>query len=206
MNWRHGRLVRLGLVGAGAVSKGGDEVNLVSDLGLDIVREPVAVVTRESLAARHGGGSRLGPHLLDVVLVVGIHDGRDIEISLAVPAAEGDLTKHTGLISLALLDSVEVANVFVREVDSNLLGRADSNRFGALITRVRGEDDGALLVVKSDKCDRGSGGIGSRGDEADESSSELHVGGVILGIVMGMCLYGEFSIVVKTRVLILCSV
>lgn len=172
-------LVRLGLVGAGAVSKSGDEVNLVSDLGLDIIREPVAVVTREGLAARHGGGSRLGPHLLDVVLVVGVHDSRDIEISLAVPATEGDLTKHAGLISLALLDSIEVANVLVREVNSNLLGRANSDRFGAFVTRVRGEDDGPLLVVKSDKGDRGGGSIGSRGDEADESSSELHVGGMI---------------------------
>jgi hypothetical protein len=198
------RLSTLGLVRAGARTECSDEVNLLSNLGLDIIGEPVGIVARELLAARHGRGTSLGPHLLDVVLVVGVDNGRDVEVRLAVPATEGDLTEHARLVLVALLDSVEVTDVLVREIDGNLLSTADSDGLGALKARVRGEDDGALLVIKGNKGDGGSSSVGSRGDEANESGSELHFGGF-----WGMdCEWGcgVFSIVVKTRVLILCSV
>lgn len=172
-----GRL-SLSLVRAGAGAKGGDEVNLLSNLGLDVVGEPVAVVTREGLATGHGGVAGLGPHLLDIVLVVGVNDGRDVEVGLAVPTTESDLAEHAGLVLGTLLDGVEVTNVLIREVNGNLLSTAHGNGLGALKTRIRGEDDGTLLVIESDKGDGGSSSVSSRGNEASESSSELHVGGV----------------------------
>ncbi|KAI6767204.1 hypothetical protein HG531_011564 [Fusarium graminearum] len=172
----------LSLVRAGTGTEGGDEVNLLSNLGLDVVREPVAVVAGECLAARHGSVARGGPHLLDVVLVVGVDDSRDVEVSLAVPATEGDLTEHTRLVLLALLDSVEVTDVLVREGDGNVLATADGNGLRARETRVRSEDDGALLVIKSLEGDSGSGSIGSRGNEANESGSELHFCGFVVWI------------------------
>jgi hypothetical protein len=168
----------LGLVRASTGTKGSDEINLLSNLGLDVVGEPVAVVTREGLATRHGGVAGLGPHLLDIVLVVGVNDSRDVEVGLAVPATEGDLTEHTGLVLGTLLDGVEVTNVLVREVNGNLLSTAHGNGLGALETRIRGEDNGTLLVIEGDEGDCASSSVGSRGNEASESSSELHVGGV----------------------------
>lgn len=150
-------------------------MGLVSDLGLDIIGEVVGVVAREVLAARHGLLGVGRPHLLDAVLVVGVNDGRDIEVSEAHPASEEKLTKHTGLVLGALSDGVEVALVVLGELNGGVLRRADGDGLDLRAARGRSEDNRASNVIKGLESDSSSVDSGGSGSKAEEGSSELHL-------------------------------
>lgn len=158
-----------------SITKGGDDVVLLSDLSLNVVRQVVGVVAREDLAARHGGLGVGRVHLLDIGLVVGIDDGRDVEVGHATPARELDLTEHTGLVLLALSDGVEVANVLIRELNSGLLSAAHSDRVNVVRVLVGGEVDGTLDIVKSPEGDGGSVGESGRASKSKDRSGEMHL-------------------------------
>lgn len=150
-------------------------MSLLSHLGLDVIREPVDVVAREDFTARHGGEAAGGPHLLDVVVVVGVNNGRDVEVSLSLPATELDLAEHARDVLVTLLDGVVVANVVVGEVNSGLLLVADSHRVDFRGARAGSEVDGANLVVEGPEGDLASGDRGSSGSESQKSGGELHL-------------------------------
>ena len=155
-----------------------NDVAVLGDLGLDVVGQVVGVVAREVLASGHEALIR-GPHLLDVVLVQGVDDGRDVKVRLAI-SVEVDLAQHAGLVRLAIDDGVEVADPGVGEVDGGLLLVVDDDRGyvrgGAAIgLNVGSEVDGALLVVESHEGD-GVGADGERGgDEGHGRGSEMHL-------------------------------
>lgn len=107
-------------------------------------------------------------------MVVGVDNGRDVEVGHAVPATEVDLAEHTGDVGSTLLDSVVVANPSIGEGDGLLGSAADSDGGELVETRVGSEVDGSLNGVQSDKGDGSSKGSGRGGDESGESSSELH--------------------------------
>lgn len=157
-------------------AESGDEVRLVGNLGLDIVGEVVGVVARKYRAARHGRLAASGIHLLDIVLVVGVDDGGDIEVGHAAPSAKVDLTKHTRSIFLALLDSVIVTDPLVREVDNSLLLVVAGDRGDLGETRVRGEVDGADEVIEGPEGDTGGAGGSCGGNESQSRGSETHFG------------------------------
>jgi hypothetical protein len=164
-----------------------DEIDLVGNLGLDVIREPVAVVAREDFTAGSEASVLGGPHHLDVVMVVGVDNGRDVEVGHAVPATEVDLAEHTGDVGGTLLDSVVVADPSIGEGD-NLLGSvADSDGGEVVEAGVGSEVDGSLNAVQSDKGDGSSEGSGRGGDESGESSSELHCCGWCVGFVVVCC-------------------
>lgn len=147
----------------------------IANLGLDIIREVVGIVAGENLAARHRGLRGSAPHLLDVVLVIGVDDGRNIEVGLATPAREHDLSEHARLVLRALLDGVEVADVGVRELNSGLLGIAHSDGVDAVSILVRGEIDGSGLVVKGPESDGTSASKSSRADKGKDRGGEEHL-------------------------------
>jgi hypothetical protein len=163
-------------------AQGSPEVDLVGDLGLDVIGKPVAVVAGEVLATRHGGEGDSGPHLLDVVVIAGVDNGRDIEVGQAVPAAELNLAEHAGLVLRAGLDSVPVADPSVGERDSGVLGTADGNAGERGRLRIGSEDKGALDVVEGPESNRGGAGDSGRGNKGHERSRELHVCGVVYKI------------------------
>jgi len=154
-------------------------VSLVSDLGLDIIREVVGVVAREALAAGHGllGVGRV--HLLDAVLVVGVNDSRDVEVGEAHPATKEQLAEHTGLVRGALSNSVEVALVVLRELNSGVLGVADGDRLNLGAARRGSEDDSTSDVVQGLESDLSSVNGGGSGSKAEERSSEMHLDGLV---------------------------
>jgi hypothetical protein len=156
-------------------TESGDDVGLVSNLGLDIIGQVVGVVAREVLAARHGLLGVSGPHLLDAVLVVGVNDGRDIEVGEAHPASEEKLAKHAGLVLRALGDSVEVALVVLGELNGGVLSGADGDRLDLSAAGGRSEDNLASSVIKSLESDGSSVDSGGSGSKAEERSSEMHL-------------------------------
>lgn len=166
-------------IGDGARAQSADEVRLLSSLGLDVIRQVVGVVAREVLAAGHGliAGSR--EELLDVVLVVGVNNSRDVEVGQSLPAAEVDLTEHAGDVGIALLDGVPVALPGVRESDGGVLAGAGSDGVNVGAARVAGEVDGALSVVQGPEANAGSAGEGRGGNESSNRSSETHFDGFV---------------------------
>jgi hypothetical protein len=158
-------------------AQGSPEVDLVGDLGLDVIGKPVAVVAREDLAARHGVLGAGGPHLLDVAVVGGVDNGRDVKVGQAVPAVELDLAEHAGNVGTALGDGVEVANIVVGELNGGPLGTAHSDGVHGEGVLIADEVDGAHNVVEGPEGDAGGAGKGSRADEAKDSGRETHVDG-----------------------------
>ena len=167
----------------GAGAERGDQLGLGGDLGLDVVGKPVGVVAGEDLAARHGLLRLGGPHLLDVVVVLGIDNGGDVEVGLAVPATEVELGEHAGDVVCALLDSVGVANPLIRELDTRLLGVADLDGLDLLVAvaSVGSEVDHAGLVVQGLEGDAGGVGDGRGGGEGQSRGSEMHLGRLLGG-------------------------
>lgn len=160
-----------------ALTKSGDDMGLLSDLGLDVVGKVVGVVAREFLAARHGGLGLGRPHLLDAVLVIGIDNGGDIEVGLSVLARELDLAKHARLVLLALFDGVEVANELVGELDGRLLRVVDLNGVEGVLVVVGSEVDCALRIVESPECDLvGRADESGRAEKGKNGSGEMHDG------------------------------
>jgi hypothetical protein len=158
-----------------AGAKGLDEVDLGSDLGLDVVRKVVGVVAGEDLAARHGALGVGGPHLLDVVVIAGVDNGGDVKVGEAVPAAELDLAEHAGNVVLTLGDGVVVADPGVGEGDLLLLAAADGDGVEPSRLGVGSEVDGALNVVEGPEGDGGGLGEDSGGNEGHDGGGELHL-------------------------------
>lgn len=146
----------------------------MSDLGLDVIREVVGVVARERVATGLGLLGVNGPHLLDVVLVVGVDDGRDVKVGEAHPATEEELSEHTRSIVFTVGDGVEVALVVLGELDTLGLAALDGHRLLLGAAGGRGEDDLAGDIVKGLEGDGSGADSGSRGDEAKERLGELH--------------------------------
>lgn len=150
---------------------------LLSDLGLNIVRQVVSVVAREDDAARHGRVGLGRVHLLDVVLVAGVDDGRDVEVGLALGAGELDLAEHAGGVLLALGDGVEVADVALGEVDGGLLRRVDGDGIHGPAVLVGSKVDGATDVIESPEGDLASRGQGGGAESGENGGGELHLEG-----------------------------
>lgn len=165
-------------VSDGARAKSADEVALLGSLSLDVIREVVGVVAGEVDTARHGLIGLSREHLLDVVLVVGVDNGRDVEVGQSVPAAKVNLAKHAGDVGIALLDGVEVALPGVREGNSGVLAAVDGDGGNISIARVAGEVDGALNIVQGPEVDGGGGRESRRGNESSNRGSEMHFEGL----------------------------
>lgn len=161
-----------------ARAQSADEVRLHSSLGLDVIRQVIGVVAREVLAAGHGliAGSR--EELLDVVLVVGVDNGRHVEVGQALPATKVDLTEHAGGVGSALPDGVPVALPGVRESDGGVLAGAGGDGVNVGAARVAGEVDGALSAVQGPEGNAGSAGESRGGNEGSNRSSETHFDGL----------------------------
>jgi ApbE superfamily uncharacterized protein (UPF0280 family) len=158
-----------------AVAQDGDDVVLLSDLGLHIVPDVVGVVTGEVVAARRGALGLSRVHDLDVGLVSGINDGRDVKVSLAVPATELDLTQHARAVVAALGNSVEVADKRVGEVNRGILGAVDIDRVQEVLVVVGSEVNGTLHIVNGAESDLVGAGESSSGTQKGKGrSSEMH--------------------------------
>lgn len=167
-------------------------MSLGSDLGLDIIRQVVGVVAREALATRGGllGFGRV--HELDAVLVVGINNGRDIEVGEAHPAAEEQLTEHTRLVVGALGNGVEVTLVVVRELNSGVLSVVDGDGLNLGTARRWGEDNLASDIVQGLEGNRSSVDSNGSGSEAEERSSEMHLDCLLkVTVVVGVLFLSE---------------
>jgi len=160
-----------------AISKGTDEVVLAGGLGLQVVRVVVGVVAGERLAARHWLHGTSREELLDVVHVIGVDDGRDVEIDQIIPTTEVDLAEHAGNVGLAVRDSVEVASPARGEVDSGVPRTADVDRRKLGQVSVAGEVDGTLNLIQGPECDARSAGDSRGGDESSNGKSETHFDG-----------------------------
>lgn len=166
------------------MTQSGDEIGLLGGLGLDIIGVPVGVVARPDLAAGHGPLTLLGPHLLDVVVVIGVDDGGHIEVGQADPAVEVDLTEHAGGVGLALLDGPVVADPVVGEGDSLVLLVVDGDGRKLLVSGVGSEGNGAGNTIQSPEGNAGGADGSGGGDEGHGGSSEMHFKGVV--VVLGV--------------------
>lgn len=149
---------------------------LSGDLGLDVVREVVGIVAGEDEAARHGPEGLGRVHLLDTVVVMGVNDGGDVEVGLALPARELDLSEHARNVLLAVGDGIEVADVLIGKLDGGLLGIAHNDGVHGEGVLVGGEVDGALDVIKSPEGDRVGASKSGRADKGKDRGSEMHLG------------------------------
>ncbi|KAH6611234.1 hypothetical protein Trco_001254 [Trichoderma cornu-damae] len=161
-------------VANGAGAQSADEVALLGGLGLDIIRQVVGVVAREVDTSRHGLVGLGREDLLDVVLVVGVDNGGDVEVGQSVPAAEGDLAEHARDVGSAVLDGIEVALPGVGEGDGGVLLAVDGDGFEVGLARVAGEVDGALNIVQSPEGDAGGAGQSRGSNQGSNRSSETH--------------------------------
>lgn len=149
----------------GGVAESGDEVLLLGDLGLDVIGQVISVVARPVLAARGDGGVGSRVHHLDVAVVVGDDNGRNVEVGLAQPAVKGNLGKHAAAsVLLALLDSVGVADPAGGELNRGIVVAGDGDAVNGGHTSSRGEVNctlGAVLVEELDGVGADHGGSGS---------------------------------------------
>lgn len=146
--------------------------------GLDVVGKVVGKVAREGDTARDGLLLIGRPHLLDVVLVIGIDNGRDVEVRDVVPAIEGDLAEHARDVGLALPDCIPVSLPAMREGDGDVLVTRDHGVWDLGGVRVAGEVDGAVDGVLGHEGDRVLGGGHDGGGEEGDKLGELHVDGL----------------------------
>lgn len=121
----------------------------MGDLGLDVIREPVGVVAGEDLAAGHGLAGVGGPHLLDVVMVGGVDNGRDVKVGEAVPAAELDFAEHARDVFSVGRIGIPVAYPRIRELNGGVLRGAHRDGFERRGAGVASEDQGTVNAVKS---------------------------------------------------------
>jgi hypothetical protein len=173
-----GRDERLHLAGLGTaltLTEDGDDVVLLSDLGLNVIGEVVGVVAGEVVTAGHGALGLGRVHDLDVGLIIGVNDGGDVKVGLAQPAAELDLAQHAGDVLLASGDGVEVADKLLREVDGDVLGAVNSDGVEEVLVVVGSEVDGALNVINGLEGDLVGADEGSGAQESEDRSGELHL-------------------------------
>lgn len=178
---------QVGLVALGGscvtATQGGDQVSLLGGHGLDVVGVVVGSVAGEVGAAGDGGldlGLELadGEDLLDAVDVGGVDDGRDIKVGQIVPALEGDLAKHTGVVGGALGDGEVVALPALGDGDHLLSIAVDLDGVDRGEAGVGSEDDGlggGVLVPESDGVGC-AGQAGSSSDKSGKVGSETHLG------------------------------
>lgn len=150
----------------GTRAQGAHEVILVGDLGLNVIRKPVDIVAGEHLTTRHGPRLCGRPHLLDVVVVLGVNNGRDVKVVQLVPAREGNLAKHAWDVVLAVLDGVEVADPSIREGNSGVLLAVDLDGLHSRLTSVASEVDSTLNGVEGPEGDCGGLGDSRSGDQS----------------------------------------
>lgn len=158
-----------------ALSQDGDNVVFLSDLGLYIVREVVGIIAGEVITARHRAVGIGRVHNLDVGLVVGINDGRNVKVSLAIPATKFDLSQHAGYVLVTLLDGVEVADKLVREIDSGVTGAVNLDRVKEVLVVIGSEVDGALHTVNGAEGNLTGAGKRGRSQKGQDRSGELHL-------------------------------
>lgn len=143
----------------------------------------VGSVAGEVGAARDGGlglGQELadGEDLLDTVDVGGIDDGRDIKVSQVVPALEGDLSKHTGVVGGALGYGEVVALPALGHGDHLLAIAVDLDGLNGREAGVGSEDDSlgvGVLVLESDGVGCADQ-AGSSSNNSGKVGSETHLG------------------------------
>jgi len=157
------------------LAKSDDDVVLGGDLGLNVVRKVVGIVAREDDTSRHGVERFGRVHLLDVALVVGVNDSRDVEVSLALPASELHLAEHTRRVLLAISDGVEVANILLGELNSGLLAAADNDGVGTVDVVIGGEVDGTLDIIKSPEGDGAGASESGRASKGKDGRGEMHL-------------------------------
>lgn len=162
---------------AGPRAERADEVRLGGDLGLDVVPDVIGVIARERLAARGRRLGRGGVHLLDAVVVVGLDDGRDVEVGEAVPSLEGDFAQHAGDVGLAVRDGVPVADPALGDGGGDLVVAGDLDGVELLVAGAGGEVDGPVGVVKGHEGDGVGGDRKGGGAEDRQNLSELHLDG-----------------------------
>jgi len=156
-------------------AQGSHEVCLVGDLGLDIIRKPVGIVAWVHLAARHGPLALHGPHLLDVVVVLGADNGRDVKVGHVVPVVEVDLAEHARLVVLALLDGIEVSLPLLgREGNLGLFLAVHNYTRDRHIALTGSEVDSARRVVQGPESDGAGSDGSSRGKKSQSGGSEAH--------------------------------
>ena len=135
----------------------------------------VSIVAGKLHAARHGRLDVGRPHLLDIVLVVGVDNGRDVKVSEAHPAGKVYLSEHTGNIGATVLDGIEVANVTLGERDVLLLPSLDHDWVHRRGARAGSEVDGAVNSVERPEGNGTAGaGESSRGHQGSDSIEEAH--------------------------------
>lgn len=171
------------LVGA----EGDDEVDLFRDGSLDVVGLVVGAVAGEDLAAGEGGlaclvGLADGVHHLDAVLVIGIHDGGDVEVRLVVEALEGNLGEHAPAgVVVAFRDGIGVADPALGELDRGLAVAFDLDRVNLCASLGGGDDDlagGVILVLESHGVGAGQSGGGQ--SESRKLRNEMHLGKLLV--------------------------
>lgn len=154
-----------------------DKLVLRRALGLDIIPVVVCVVAWECLAARRWGLRILWVDYLDVVDIVWLYDGRDVEVVQSAPSVEADLSEHAvaiGLVTVA--DGVPVANPSLWELCSDGLSTLEAELWELRRAFLWDELDGAANVVLADHVD-GVGSSDTGGGECENSLEELHCGG-----------------------------
>lgn len=163
-----------------AGTQGGHEVVRLGNLGLHIIGALVDVVARVDNAARHGIICQSiallidGKHLLDVVIILGMVNSRDVEEGLAFVTAKADLANDAVLVGLALLDGVEHASEAGGEVDFGLLVVVDGDGVHLRGARAGHEVDSALNSVEGPEADRVGGDGSGGGSKAKEGLGEVH--------------------------------
>ena len=145
-------------------------------LGLDVVGEVVGKVAREDDAARDGLLLAGGPHLLDVVLVIGVDDGRDVKVGDAIPRVEGNLAQHAGDDGLTISDGEPVSLPAVSDLDRHVLSTGNLGVWDLGHVGVAGEVDCAVKVVLGHKGDRVGSVGGNCGRQERDELGELHIG------------------------------
>lgn len=169
--------------GIAEISKKTDQFSVIGRQSRNIIPLVVGIGTRESLASRNGSVAVLGEEHLDALIVGGVDNGRDIEVSSSGVAVPAKLSEHTGDVVSSIGDRVEVSNPRVRE---GLVGGCETSNVecgDGFETLVGSEVDGASSSVLVDEVDHvccsGHGGKGKEGSE------ELHFECVCGGFVLG---------------------
>ena len=160
-----------------STAQGADKVGAVGGLGLDIIRGDVHVGAASHVrAARDGGLAVVGVDLVDTIRVLGVDDGRDVEVGQTSPAVEGDLAQHAHGVGGIGGNGIPVANPSIGEVDGDGVAARDSGVIDTLTTRSGSEVDSTVRGVHGLEGDLvGSACQSGRGKEG--KSAEEHVDG-----------------------------
>jgi len=155
------------------ISNQADKFLLLGDLSLLIIRHVVSVGAREGLATRLRRLRALWVEDLNVVVIIWVDDGGDIEECLALGAVPGHLAEHAVLLLVLGTECVPVADPAVGEGSSlglAALQREAGDWWAALLSD---EDDLAVDAVLGDHVNCVGSGEGDESSKA-EALKELH--------------------------------